>query len=123
VRNFIFTDAERRLLYRWLGGELERGSDNHLHTTLNRLSRAWRDLSWDMRLMLLAMRVLRMKGDKRRFHFVVGPIPLSYDVLGVRVYLNVERLLREANDPYASSRARLEATAKAAQEALRLGGG
>ena len=54
--------------------------------------------------------------------FVVGPIPLSYDASGVIVYLDVERHLKEANNNYASARTRLEATVKAAQEALRLRG-
>jgi len=122
VRTFIFTDAERRLLYRWLKGDLEREDDNHLHITLNRLSKAWRELSRDVHLMLLAMRVLKRKGDERWFHFVVGPIPLSYDASGVMVYLDVQKQLKEANNNYASARTRLEATVKAAQEALRLRG-
>lgn len=122
MRTFIFTEAERRLLYRWLRGDLERWENNHLHVTLNRSSGAWRGLSRDVRLLLLVMRVLKTKGRDRCFHFVVGPIPLSYDAYGVMVYLDVRRQLKEANDPYAPASARLKATVKAAEEALRLRG-
>jgi hypothetical protein len=70
--------------------------------------------------MLLAMRVLKHWRGARPCLFTIGPIQLSYEASGVMVYLAMQRHLEEANNPYASTSARLKAAINAAQEALRL---
>jgi len=126
VRTYLFTEAERRLLYRWLSGRLGRDEDPHLHVTLGRVSGAWTGLSRDVRLLLMARRKLKLGGSWRWFHFAVGPIPLTYDAKEVFSFVAVQRLLEVANDPSASASKRLQAALEAAQEALKLlcvGGG
>ena len=60
MRTYIFTEAERDALHRWLSGTLTRAESPLLHTTLGRLRRSEKQLIQDLRLLTLALRRLHL---------------------------------------------------------------
>ena len=60
MRTYIFTEAERDALHRWLSGAMTREESPLLHTTLGRLRRSEKQLIQDLRLLTLALRRLHL---------------------------------------------------------------
>lgn len=125
MRTYIFTEAEREALHRWLSGALNRTDSPFLHTTLGRLRRSEKHLIRDIRLFTLAARrlhlapKLRRRTDDMDTTLNLAPIPIHPPQDQIRAYITLIQPLNEAqtiaNDQEESTKRRLRAAELAAR--------
>jgi hypothetical protein len=123
MRTYIFTDAEREALSRWLTGALTREESPILHTTLGRLRRSEKPLLQDIRLLTLAIRRLHHTPRLRRrtadteTTLAIAPIPIRTpeDRTYIRLIQPLNEAQKIANDPQIPTETRLRATELAAK--------
>ena len=125
MRTYIFTEAERDALHRWLSGTLTRAESPLLHTTLGRLRRSEKQLVQDLRLLTLALRRLHLTPKLRRrpedmgTTLTLAPVPIHIPGDQKRTYIKLIQPFSEAqtiaNDPQTATENRLRAIELAAK--------
>lgn len=130
MRSYIFTEAEKSVLHKWLAGKLLRENSALLHTTLGRLRRAQPNLIRDLKLFTLVLRRLRLSHKLRRLRgrmdttLALAPIHLHIPETALISYLKLRLTLEQAqsmaNDEHLSAECRLKAVEIAAKTARAL---
>jgi len=125
MRTYIFTEAERDALHRWLSGAMTREESPLLHTTLGRLRRSEKQLIQDLRLLTLALRRLHLTPKLRRrpedmeTTLTLAPVPIHTPEDQKRTYIKLIQPFNEAqkiaNDQQTTTENRLRAIELAAK--------
>ena len=125
MRTYIFTEAERDALHRWLSGNLTRAESPLLHTTLGRLRRSEKQLIQDLRLLTLALRRLHLTPKLRRrtadmeTTLTLAPISIHTPENQTQTYIKLIQPFNEAqsiaNDQETTTENRLRAIELAAK--------
>jgi hypothetical protein len=124
MRNYIFTESEKKVLIKWLSGSLHREDSALLHTTLGRLRRNQSSLIKELRLFILATKRLRLspkirtrEGDLDTSLAIL--IPIQIPKTRTLAYMKLAQLLPDAqniaNDSSIDTEHRLDAAKIAAE--------
>jgi hypothetical protein len=87
MNTHIFTEQEIKILTKWMTGKANREDTPHLHVTLNRLRANEKQLSYQVKFFVLALRRLhhgrlRHRGDDFETTLTIAPIILRASGLG-----------------------------------------